>query len=97
MFLVLIEFLLQLYHGIINEVQVSANIKHKLLQDTAQDLQSIDSCEYIWAAGVGFAQTPYANAQHDSNRTEILKLILTCLSYTIYQINHGKQSSVLLY
>nr|CAH8864940.1 unnamed protein product [Trichobilharzia regenti] len=52
--------------------------------DGPEDMHTIDSCEYIWQSGVGFAQTPAANAVHDSNRTEILKLILTCFSETMY-------------
>lgn len=31
-------------------------------------MQSIDSCEYIWEAGVGFAQSPPLNYIHDLNR-----------------------------
>ncbi|XP_076309037.1 LOW QUALITY PROTEIN: protein HID1-like [Tachypleus tridentatus] len=52
--------------------------------DNPEDLQSIDSCEYIWEAGVGFAHTPPQVPQHDYNRTEILKLLLTCFSQTMY-------------
>ncbi|XP_071814665.1 protein HID1-like isoform X3 [Apostichopus japonicus] len=48
------------------------------------DPQSIDSCEYIWEAGVGFAISPPHNAQLDQNRTELLKLLLTCFSETMY-------------
>lgn len=39
-----------------------------LFQDTAEDIKSIDSCEYIWEAGVGFAQSPPFNYVHDLNR-----------------------------
>ncbi|PSN52202.1 Protein HID1 [Blattella germanica] len=53
--------------------------------DKAEDLQAIDSCEYIWEAGVGFAHSPPRYPQHDSNRTELLKLLLTCFSETMYQ------------
>ncbi|RXG57154.1 Protein HID1, partial [Armadillidium vulgare] len=53
--------------------------------DKHEDLQTIDSCEYIWEAGVGFAHSPPHIPAHESNRTEILKLILTCFSQTIYQ------------
>ncbi|CAH8613634.1 unnamed protein product [Schistosoma bovis] len=49
-----------------------------------EDMHTIDSCEYIWQSGVGFAQAPAVNVIHDSNRTEILKLILTCFSETMY-------------
>ncbi|XP_064478208.1 protein HID1-like [Ornithodoros turicata] len=52
--------------------------------DNPEDLQSIDSCEYIWEAGVGFAHSPPHVPQHDQNRTEILKLLLTCFSQTMY-------------
>ncbi|MBN3307618.1 HID1 protein, partial [Amia calva] len=52
--------------------------------DTAEDIQSIDSCEYIWEAGVGFAQSPPLNYIHDLNRTELLKLLLTCFSEAMY-------------
>lgn len=52
--------------------------------DSAEDLQSIDSCEFIWEAGVGFAQSPPVNYIHDQNRTELLKLLLTCFSEAIY-------------
>ncbi|XP_041745268.1 protein HID1 isoform X1 [Coregonus clupeaformis] len=53
-------------------------------QDTEEDMQSIDSCEYIWEAGVGFAQSPPLNYIHDLNRTELLKLLLTCFSDAMY-------------
>lgn len=52
--------------------------------DVPEDLQSIDSCEYIWEAGVGFAHSPAHVPQHDQNRTEILKLLLACFSQTMY-------------
>uniref|UniRef100_A0A4W5QQ58 HID1 domain containing n=1 Tax=Hucho hucho TaxID=62062 RepID=A0A4W5QQ58_9TELE len=50
----------------------------------SEDMQSIDSCEYIWEAGVGFAQSPPLNYTHDLNRTELLKLLLTCFSEAMY-------------
>uniref|UniRef100_A0A0V0G467 Protein HID1 n=1 Tax=Triatoma dimidiata TaxID=72491 RepID=A0A0V0G467_TRIDM len=53
--------------------------------DKAEDLQSIDSCEYIWEAGVGFAHSPPHYTTYDSARTELLKLLLTCFSETMYQ------------
>lgn len=39
-----------------------------LVQDSVESMQSIDSCEYIWEAGVGFAQSPPLNYIHDLNR-----------------------------
>ncbi|KAM9837592.1 protein HID1b [Aulostomus maculatus] len=52
--------------------------------DSAEDLRFIDSCEYIWEAGVGFAQSPPLDYIHDLNRTELLKLLLTCFSEAMY-------------
>lgn len=52
--------------------------------DQAEELQSIDSCEYIWEAGVGFAQSQARHPALDSNRTELLKVLLTCFSETMY-------------
>ncbi|CAI4229407.1 unnamed protein product [Auanema sp. JU1783] len=48
------------------------------------NLQAVDSCEYIWEAGVGYSAKTPANAQHDIHRTDILKLLLTCFSELIY-------------
>ncbi|KAG5890768.1 hypothetical protein JTB14_016505 [Gonioctena quinquepunctata] len=53
--------------------------------DKAEELSAIDSCEYIWEAGVGFAHSPPRNPNFDINRTELLKLLLTCFSETMYQ------------
>lgn len=53
--------------------------------DKAEELSAIDSCEYIWEAGVGFAHSPPRNPTFDTNRTELLKLLLTCFSETMYQ------------
>ena len=53
-------------------------------QDNPEDISTIDSCEYIWESGVGFAHSPPQNSIHDQNRTELLKLCLTCFSETMY-------------
>nr|XP_018904665.1 PREDICTED: protein HID1 [Bemisia tabaci] len=52
--------------------------------DRAEDLQAIDSCEYIWEKGVGFAQSPPRTPSFETARTELLKLVLTCFSETMY-------------
>ncbi|RWS09541.1 protein HID1-like protein [Dinothrombium tinctorium] len=49
-----------------------------------EDLQSIDSCEYIWEPGVGFTNSTTSSSQFDRNRTELLRLLLTCFSTTMY-------------
>uniref|UniRef100_A0A8C4ZUA7 HID1 domain containing n=1 Tax=Gadus morhua TaxID=8049 RepID=A0A8C4ZUA7_GADMO len=57
---------------------------HKKDGPSTEDIQSMDSCEYIWEAGVGFAQSPPHNYLHDLNRAELLKLLLTCFSEAMY-------------
>ncbi|XP_030375180.1 protein HID1 [Scaptodrosophila lebanonensis] len=53
--------------------------------EKAEELAQLDSCEYIWEAGVGFAQTPPRNAHMERRRTELLKLLLTCFSDPMYR------------
>ncbi|XP_050684803.1 protein HID1 [Leptidea sinapis] len=53
--------------------------------ERAEELSSLDSCEYIWAGGVGFARSPARCAQHEAARTELLRLLMTCFSETIYK------------
>lgn len=53
--------------------------------DKAEELANIDSCEYIWEAGVGFAHSPPKNSHMELRRTELLKLLLTCFSETMYR------------
>lgn len=62
----------------------TVSASRKVGPDIPEDLQSIDSCEYIWEAGVGFAHPPGHVPQHDYNRTELLKLLITCFSQTMY-------------
>uniref|UniRef100_A0A672QKP5 Protein HID1-like n=1 Tax=Sinocyclocheilus grahami TaxID=75366 RepID=A0A672QKP5_SINGR len=50
------------------------NKSYVCFQDGPSGIQSIDSCEFIWEAGVGFAQTPPLNHTHDFNRSEICPL-----------------------
>ncbi|ESN93547.1 hypothetical protein HELRODRAFT_88577 [Helobdella robusta] len=57
--------------------------------DNPEDMSMIDSCEYIWAAGVGFTHNHPATATYEQNRTEILKLLLTCFSETMYIPSHA--------
>lgn len=47
-------------------------------------LSALDSCEYIWQTGVGFATKTPINVIYDANRTELLKLLLVCFSELIY-------------
>ncbi|XKL68494.1 hypothetical protein PGB90_003985 [Kerria lacca] len=53
--------------------------------DKAEDLLAIDSCEYIWEKGVGFANSPPNNPIFNVARTELLKLLLTCFSEIMYK------------
>jgi len=52
--------------------------------DNPEDLSNIDSCAYIWEAGVGFASSPPQVIQHNIHRAELLKLLLTCFSEAMY-------------
>lgn len=45
----------------------------------------MDSCEFIWEAGVGFAQSQVKSPYLNMNRTELLKVLLTCFSETMYE------------
>uniref|UniRef100_A0A1A9WV26 Protein HID1 n=1 Tax=Glossina brevipalpis TaxID=37001 RepID=A0A1A9WV26_9MUSC len=54
--------------------------------DKAEELASIDSCEYIWESGVGFAHSPPKNAHMERRRTELLKLLLTCFSEPMFRL-----------
>lgn len=54
-------------------------------QDKAEELSALDSCEYIWEAGVGFAVSPPRIPQLDARRTELLRLLLSCFSETMYR------------
>ncbi|XP_046965850.1 protein HID1 [Vanessa cardui] len=53
--------------------------------ERAEELSSLDSCEYIWAGGVGFARSPARSAAHEAARAELLRLLLTCCSETVYK------------
>jgi len=53
-------------------------------RDEAEDLQNLDSCEYIWAPGVGFATAPQNTASYDLHRRELLRLLATCFSQSMY-------------
>ncbi|XP_065899919.1 protein HID1-like isoform X2 [Dysidea avara] len=56
------------------------------------DLSVVDSCEYIWEAGVGCAVAPPSNWQMDSNRTDLLQLLVTCCSESLYRPPQGSLS-----
>ena len=57
--------------------------------DTLDDF-SIESIQHIWEKGVGFAYSRKTPPHIDSNRTEILKLLLTCFSETMYYSPPGE-------
>lgn len=60
--------------------------------DKAEELANIDSCEYIWESGVGFATSPPKNAYMEQRRKELLQLLLTCFSESMFrsQKKHNK-------
>jgi len=65
------------------EFTVAPN-KATVSRDEVDDLSNIDSCEYIWASGVGFAHAPPNCAAYDTRRREILRFIETCFSQSMY-------------
>ncbi|XP_047464295.1 protein HID1-like [Mugil cephalus] len=89
----LAESLLQAIADLLFCPDFTVQSRKKSSQDT-EDMQSIDSCEYIWEAGVGFAQSPPLNYVHDLNRTELLKLLLTCFSEAMY-LSPSSESKIL--
>jgi hypothetical protein len=62
----------------------TANSCKKSQVEKMEDIRTLDSCEYIWEAGVGFAHHSPHSAQFDYNRAEIVKLLLTTFSETMY-------------
>ncbi|CAM9405680.1 unnamed protein product [Lampetra planeri] len=60
--------------------------------DTPEDTWPLDSCEFIWEAGVGVNISPPQSYVHDTNRLEILKLLLTCFSEVIYESENDPRS-----
>ncbi|CAF1370839.1 unnamed protein product [Adineta steineri] len=80
----LAERLLQTLADLLFCPDFTVSSKKKKGPDNPEDIHTIDSCEYIWEAGVGFSQSPVHTPSNDKNRTEILKLLLVCFSETIY-------------
>jgi hypothetical protein len=58
--------------------------KAKQGPENPDDLSSLDSCEYIWEAGIGCLASPGTTKQIDLNRAEIIKLLITCFSESLY-------------
>lgn len=56
-----------------------------LSQDKAEELSALDSCEYIWEAGVGFAASPPRCPPLDARRAELLRLLLAGFSEAMYR------------
>ena len=63
-------------------------------RDEAEDLQNLDSCEYIWAPGVGFANAPQNAPSYDLHRRELLRLLATCFSQSMYLPPVGEAHAV---
>jgi len=59
-------------------------------RDEVDELENLDSCEHIWEKGVGFAQNTAQIPQQHYNRCELLRLLLTCFSQTIYLPPQGE-------
>ena len=64
--------------------EFTANTPKKGGSNTLFDIHTLDSCEYIWEAGIGYTHSQPPHPQQDYNRVEVLKLILTTFSETMY-------------
>lgn len=60
-------------------------MNHDGVQERAEELSSLDSCEYIWAGGVGFARAGARCGAHEAARAELLRLLLAAASETVYR------------
>lgn len=50
-----------------------------------EDLKSLATCEYVWEPGVGFDTDINSTTCYDKSRLELLRLLLTCFSTTLYE------------
>lgn len=50
-----------------------------------EDLKSLATCEYVWEPGVGFDSDINSTTCYDKSRIELLRLLLTCFSTTLYE------------
>lgn len=50
-----------------------------------EDLKSLATCEYVWESGVGFDSDVNSTTCYDKSRLELLRLLLTCFSVTLYE------------
>lgn len=50
-----------------------------------EDLRSLPSCDYVWEPGVGFDSNVNSTTSYDKSRSELLKLLLACLSSALYE------------
>jgi len=50
-----------------------------------EDLKSLVTCDYIWEPGVGFESKINSTTQYDNIRSDLLRLLLACLSTTLYE------------
>lgn len=50
-----------------------------------EDLKSLATCDYVWEPGVGFDSNINSTTYYDKSRSVLLRLLLTCLSTTLYE------------
>lgn len=50
-----------------------------------EDLKCLSTCDYVWEPGVGFDSNINSTTYYDKNRSELLRLLLACLSPTLYE------------
>lgn len=50
-----------------------------------EDLKSLPTCDYVWEPGVGFESGANSTTYFDKSRSELLRLLLVCISETLYK------------
>lgn len=57
-----------------------------------EELKSLPTCEYVWEPGVGFDLGCNSTKYYDKSRSELMRLLLTTLSVTLY---YSPQESII--
>lgn len=63
----------------------SDNYLSQAVDAPPEDLKSLATCDYVWEPGVGFDSNINSTTYYDKTRAELLRLLLTCFSTTLYE------------
>lgn len=56
----------------------------KVIDAPPEDIRSLCSYDYVWEPGVGFESDSNSTSNFDDSRSELLRLLMTCFSSTLY-------------